>query len=80
MGRSRPGRGTEAIKRWSEVPTGRCTAHVKILYKSRKQARQAVRSLGERPTEMDVYPCVTVADHWHIGHDRQDRYKGRNGS
>ena len=31
--------GTEGWKRWRELPTGKCLAHNKMLYKTKKQAK-----------------------------------------
>lgn len=66
----RKGHGTESRKLWDGMPTGRCTSHGKLLFKSKRQAKAAIKSM-RAVGEMHAYGCDDVAEHWHVGHSNQ---------
>jgi hypothetical protein len=47
---------------------GACAICGKVVYLSRKVARQVVRKLPDRNPRPRAYRCPANPDHWHVGH------------
>lgn len=51
--------------KYEKQARGWCSAHGKLLYRSRKSAKASIR---EHHEHMRPYPCTEIAGQWHIGH------------